>query len=229
MQKYYGECDVRQYDYLSREVRVRNHSGIRHYETMSRVNYNLLIGVTLICALGISPFIAVFAAKYLYNWHPVIFFLLGAVCFAMPSFNITAINLAKYAIVAICFSGIFGILLAGTEAGWLAIILATLIVVFSTLLIVGVMMMLGHIFPKFFNDIHIAIEIAAAVALVLELFVAAFGRYMPVVWDRLFAAILGILIACKWAKTQDSVPTMNGALSVSITLYILSIAIFPRL
>lgn len=196
---------------------------------ISAANYNLLIGLTLLWGFAINWWMVTnIDPQSIASVNPWIFFIgyFASCFFGIYLFNrsrIPAVSFIGYNFVVVPFGLIVNMVVSSYDTA----IVAEAIKI--TGMVTAVMMILGTLFPAFFQKISGALTIALLVVIVVELVeVFIFGVHHGII-DWIVVLIFCGYIGYDWGRANQIPKTVDNAIDSAAALYMDIINLFIRI
>jgi len=195
-------------------------------DTLSRNAYNLLIGAVLLWGFAINWYlVATIPVESLLSINKWVFFggyfvscIAGIAMFTVSSNPI--VSFTGYNLVAVPFGLILNIILAKVDPTIIhAAIQTTALVTFG-------MMVLGTIFPKFFEKIGTALFWSLLLVIVVQIIQAIFFDTQSTIINWIISLIFCGYIGYDWARANSIPRTVDNAIDSAAALYMDIINLF---
>lgn len=194
---------------------------------LSANGYNGVIGLLLVCGLGINALMSIFLTPLvagLNPWIPVVIYLAGSIVstLVIQKSRSAAVSLIGFGGLAVSTGVLLTFFLSMFPA-------STIYTAFlATGIIVVAMMLLSTIFPGFFLNIGGALVFALLGSILIE-FLGGMLFGLSLGWmDYVVVVIFAGLIGFDWARAQAYPKTFRNAVESSADIYMDVIAIFMR-
>lgn len=198
-------------------------------QILQPLTYNLIIGLTLCWGFFIN-WVLVTTVPYeaITSIHPIVF-LLGYFVLALSGvalFNRSsnpAVSFLGYNLVVIPFGLVLNLIIQHYDP------LLVQDAIRVTGLVTFIMMVLGSLFPAFFDRISRALGMALVIVILVELAdIFIFGAHHGII-DWIVAVIFCGYIGYDWARANAIPKTLDNAIDSAAALYIDIINLFARL
>jgi FtsH-binding integral membrane protein len=207
----------------------RKMDGVQSEDLISAVQYNLLIGMVLLWGFWINWLMVQWVPVELIQSVNIWIFLLGyfASCFfgvyLFRSSTNALVSFIGYNFVVVPFGLVINVVVSGYDP---ALVLEAMRI---TGLVTFVMMVLGMLFPAFFEKIIGALTIALLAVIIIELVeVFVFGIHHDII-DWIVALIFCGYIGYDWARANRIPKTVDNGVDSAAALYMDIINLFLRI